>query len=66
MDNNTTATSPDKKIEVSNLDPSDIPRYDEPEDKGGVAFYLMLLFGIGALLPWNAVLTALDFFIEHV
>ena len=26
----------------------------------------MVLFGIGALLPWNAILTALDFFIEKV
>lgn len=26
----------------------------------------MLLFGIGSLLPWNAILTALDFFEEKV
>lgn len=25
---------------------------------------MFILFGIGALLPWNAVLTALDFFIQ--
>ena len=39
-----------------------VPESREPEDKGNVAYYLMLLFGIGALLPWNAILTALDFF----
>jgi len=33
-----------------------------PEDKGGVAYLMMILFGIGVLLPWNAVLTSLDFF----
>lgn len=27
---------------------------------------IMLLLGIGSLLPWNAILTALDFFKEKV
>jgi hypothetical protein len=44
----------------------DVPKISEPEDKGNVAYYFMLLFGIGALLPWNAILTALDFFSEKV
>ena len=38
------------------------PEKREPEDKGKMAYYLMILFGIGALLPWNAILTSLDFF----
>lgn len=33
-----------------------------PEDKNNIAYYMMILFGIGVLMPWNAVLTALDFF----
>lgn len=33
-----------------------------PEDKHNIAYYLVLLFGLGTLLPWNAVLTSLDFF----
>ncbi|CDW83406.1 equilibrative nucleoside transporter 1 [Stylonychia lemnae] len=43
---------------------NEIPLIKEPEDKGNVGYWLMLLFGIGALLPWNAILTALDFFEE--
>jgi equilibrative nucleoside transporter 1/2/3 len=34
-----------------------------PEDKYNHIWYIFVLFGIGILLPWNAVLTALDFFI---
>lgn len=45
---------------------TEIPNLKVPEDKGGVAYFLMLMFGIGALLPWNAILTALDFFKEKV
>jgi hypothetical protein len=26
----------------------------------------MIFFGVGALLPWNAILTALDFFDDKV
>lgn len=33
-----------------------------PEDKYSLVYYIFILLGIGALLPWNAVLTALDFF----
>jgi len=33
-----------------------------PEDKNNIAYNLMILFGIASLLPWNAVLTSLDFF----
>lgn len=45
---------------------NEIPLIKEPEDKGNIGYWLMLLFGIGALLPWNAILTALDFFEEKV
>ena len=34
----------------------------EPEDKYNIVSYIFILLGIGVLLPWNAVLTALDFF----
>ena len=33
-----------------------------PEDKGNVVGRIFLLWGIGILLPWNAVLTCFDFF----
>ena len=33
-----------------------------PEDNRNISYYLMILFGIASLLPWNAVLTSLDFF----
>jgi hypothetical protein len=66
MDTASESSSPLKMPSGTNLDHSDIPKYEEPEDKGNVAYYLMLLFGIGALLPWNAILTALDFFSEKV
>ena len=36
-----------------------------PEDKNNLVYYIFVLFGIGNLLPWNAVLTALDFFIQY-
>lgn len=37
----------------------------EPEDKNNLVYYVFVLFGIGSLLPWNAVLTALDFFSQN-
>ena len=46
--------------------PSDIPLIKEPVDTNNMTYFLMLLYGIGALLPWNAILTALDFFKEKV
>ncbi len=66
MESYNTSSSEKKKIEVEQFDASVLSHNEEPEDKGNVAYYLMLLFGVGALLPWNAILTALDFFIEHV
>eukprot|EP00347_Sterkiella_histriomuscorum_P017529 403348991 len=38
----------------------------EPIDKGNVAYFIMLLYGIGSLLPWSAICTALDFFQEKL
>lgn len=40
-------------------------REEPPEDKGNLVYYMFILFGIGSLLPWNAVLTALDFFLQY-
>lgn len=38
----------------------------EPEDKNNIAYLLIMLFGLGALLPWNSICTALDFFSKKV
>jgi hypothetical protein len=35
---------------------------EPPSDKGNVVNIIFLLWGIGVLLPWNAVLTCFDFF----
>jgi hypothetical protein len=43
-----------------------LKEYKEPEDKNNLVYMLMILFGIGALLPWNAILTALSFFEKKV
>lgn len=43
-----------------------ISKRQAPEDKHGLAYILMILFGIASLLPWNAVLTSLDFFESKV
>ena len=37
-----------------------------PEDKGNAMYFVFLLYGFGILLPFNAVTTAFDFFIEKV
>lgn len=36
------------------------------QDKGNVAYIIHVLFGIGTLLPWNVVLSCLDFLIAKV
>lgn len=33
-----------------------------PKDKYGMAYFMFVMYGVAILLPWNAVLTALDFF----
>ena len=35
---------------------------EAPKDKGNIVNIIFLLWGIGILLPWNAVLTCFDFF----
>jgi hypothetical protein len=45
---------------------SSIPTIQGPEDKGGVVFAIFLLWGIGVLLPWNAVLSIYDYFVADV
>ena len=38
------------------------PREEGPEDTYNICYYIFLLFGVGVLLPWNAVLTAMPYF----
>jgi hypothetical protein len=38
---------------------------ETPEDKGDVAYKMMILFGFACLLPWSAVLNCLDFFAHN-
>jgi hypothetical protein len=38
----------------------------EPEDKYNMVYYIFFLWGIGILLPWNAVLTCFDFFNDEM
>jgi len=33
-----------------------------PKDTGNVVWWIFLLWGIGVLLPWNAVLSTFDYF----
>ncbi len=49
-----------KSVEIDFEKP--LVKEEPPEDKHNIAYYLVLLFGLGTLLPWNAVLTSLDFF----
>jgi len=51
---------------VSPLIPSKIEHVFEPEDKGGVVNVIMLMWGFGVLLPWNAVLTMFDFLSDEM
>ena len=37
-----------------------------PEDKHNLIYIIFFLYGIGILLPFNAVTTAFDFFIDKV
>ncbi len=39
-----------------------IQKEKAPEDHHNIAYYMVLMFGLATLLPWNAVLTSLDFF----
>ena len=37
-----------------------------PADKGDAMYWVFLLYGFGALLPWNAILNCFDFFVLEV
>jgi hypothetical protein len=37
-----------------------------PKDKGDVIYWVFLLYGFGALLPWNSILNCFDFFVLEV
>ena len=43
-----------------------IRKHEAPVDKNKVVYLLCVLYGIGGLMPWNSVLTAMDFFITRV
>lgn len=52
-----------QKLKENEYDPSKpLIKEKAPEDKHNIAYYMTILFGIASLLPWNAVLTSLDFF----
>jgi len=36
------------------------------EDKGAIVYLIFVLYGIGLLLPWNVILSCLDFLIVKV
>jgi hypothetical protein len=38
---------------------------EPPEDKGEIAYKMMILFGFACLLPWSAILNCLDFFAHN-
>ena len=46
--------------------PSDELVLSGPEDKGNVIYWVFLLYGFGALLPWNSILNCFDFFVLEV
>lgn len=39
---------------------------DAPEDKGNFIYWTFMLYGIGSLMPWNAVLNTFDYFAAEV
>jgi hypothetical protein len=41
-------------------------QYSDVPDKRNLVFIYMVLFGIGSILPFNAMTTAIDFFNRHV
>ena len=56
---NTNITSSVSPNSPGSLDKS---KEEVPEDQGGKVNFIFLLWGIGGLLPWNAVLSCFDFF----
>ena len=56
-------------IDRTNTSPIAIQEKHEdypPEDHNNIVYAIFLLFGIGILLPWNSVLTAMPFFNSSV
>jgi hypothetical protein len=45
-------------------DISDKKDSDEPEDKNNIVFLVFLLYGIDLILPWNAICSCFDFFLN--
>lgn len=37
-----------------------------PEEGAGTCYFIFLMYGIGVLLPWNVILSCLDFLMEEV
>ena len=35
-----------------------------PDDKNNVCYIIFLMYGMGVLLPWNVILSSLDFLID--
>ncbi len=56
----------DKLIKAKVPDESVVESVLVPEDKGNVVYWTIMLYGFAVLLPWNAVLNSLDFFILTV
>jgi hypothetical protein len=53
-------------ISRDTLDKEQIKDLFSPKDTYNVCWVIFFLFGIGALLPWNAVLSTMPFFEEKV
>ena len=51
-----------KDDEAKNSQGDTTAEYDAPLDAYNITYVAFLFFGIGSLLPWNSVLTAIDFF----
>lgn len=55
-----------KLIKGKAVDESTLESVLAPQDKGNVVYWSIMLYGFAVLLPWNAVLNSLDFFILTV
>lgn len=61
MDPSIDVGTPNQYQTISPLVPTHHQKGPEPVDKGNMVNIIFLLWGIGVLLPWNAVLTCFDF-----
>jgi hypothetical protein len=39
---------------------------EEPKDKGSVVYFIIFLFGIGYLIAWKSILSAMDYLVASV